>query len=93
MYGWVDKANIEGVPSSSTGSKENGGTKQVNKSNRTAVYHKVKKGNTVWGLVNKNYKSLGKSCKWVIDNNPHAFSRKGDPTTLQIGKKLLMGYR
>lgn len=93
VYGWVDKANIEGVTSTSTASKENGGTKQVNNGKGKAVYHTVKKGNTVWALVNKNYKSLGKSCQWVIDNNPHAFSRKGDPTTLQIGKKLLMGYK
>lgn len=93
VYGWVDKANIEGVSSSSTASKENGGTKQVSKGKKTAVYHTVKKGNTVWALVNKNYKSLGKTCQWVIDNNPKAFSRKGDPTTLKIGAKLLMGYK
>lgn len=93
VYGWVDKANIEGVASASTGSKQNGGTKQVSSGKNTAVYHTVKKGDTVWALVNKNYKSLGKSCQWVIDNNPNAFSRKGDPTTLQIGKKLLMGYK
>ena len=93
VYGWVDKANIEGVASSSTANKENGGTKQVSKGKGTAVYHKVKRGNTVWALVNKNYKSLGKSCKWVIDNNPKAFSRKGDPTTLKVGVKLLMGYK
>lgn len=94
VYGWVDKANIEGVPSTSTASKENGGTKQVsNRSSGTAVYHTVKKGDTIWKLVTTNYKSLGKSTQWVIDNNPNAFSRKGDPTTLKVGAKLLMGYK
>lgn len=93
VYGWVDKSNIEGIASTSTNAKTNGGTQQVNSKSGTAVYHTVKKGDTIWKLVNKNYKSLGKTCKWVIDNNPHAFSRKGDATTLQVGKKLLMGYK
>lgn len=94
VYGWVDKANIEGVSSSSTtNSTSNGGTQQVNEGKSKEVYHKVKKGDTVYTLVNKNYKSLGKSVKWVIDNNPKAFSRKGDPKTLQKGAKLLMGYK
>ena len=93
VYGWVDKANIEGIASTSTASKVTGGYKQVSAGKSTAVYHKVKKGDTVYKLVTKNYKSLGKTCKWVIDKNPHAFSRKGDATTLQIGKKLLMGYK
>lgn len=94
VYGWVDKANIEGVATSSTASKKNSGTQQVNKSKKTtAVYHKVKKGDTVYSLVTKKYKSLGKTTSWVISNNPKAFSRKGDPTTLKIGAKLLMGYK
>ena len=93
VHGWVDKANIEGLPTTSTASKENGGTKQVSNGKGKAVYHTVKKGDTVWGLVNRNYKSLGKSCQWVINNNPHAFSRKGDATTLKIGAKLLVGYK
>lgn len=93
VYGWVDKANIEGVASISTAGKENAGTKQVSKGKSTKVYHTVKKGDTVWSLVNKKYKSLGKSCQWVIDNNPSAFSRKGDATTLKIKAKLLMGYK
>ena len=32
VYGWVDKANIEGVPSSGTSAKTNAGTQQVQKS-------------------------------------------------------------
>jgi LysM repeat protein len=93
VYGWVDKSNIEGTGNSGTAAKTNGGTQQVQKGKNTAVYHKVKKGDTVWALVNNKYKSLGKSCNWVISNNPKCFSRKGDATTLQIGKKLLMGYK
>lgn len=93
VYGWVDKSNIEGVQSISTGTKKSSGTKQVNSGKGKAVYHVVKKGNTVYNLVNKNYKSLGKSVSWVISNNPKAFSRKNDPKTLKIGVKLLMGYK
>lgn len=91
VYGWVDKDNIEGTESTGTSGTTNAGTQQVTTGSRTAVYHRVKKGDTVWALVNK-YKA-GKSVSWVISNNPSAFSRKGDATTLQIGKKLLMGYK
>lgn len=93
VYGWVDKANIEGVETTSTSGTTNAGTQQIKNGSGTAVYHTVKKGDTVWTLVNTKYKYLGKSVSWVINNNPKAFSRKGDATTLQIGKKLLMGYR
>lgn len=93
VYGWVDKKNIEGVQSTSTSGTTNAGTQQISKGSGTAVYHTVKKGDTVWALVNKKYANLNKSVSWVINNNPGAFSRKGDATTLQIGKKLLMGYR
>ena len=58
-----------------------------------AVYYTVKAGDTVYEIVTKNYKSLGKSVQWVIDNNPDAFSVKGEPKTLKIGAKLLVGYR
>ena len=91
VYGWVDKGNIEGVPSSSTSNKTNSGTQQISSGKGTKVIHSVRRGDTVYALVNK-YKT-GKSCQWVIDNNPSAFSRKNDPTTLQIGKTLLMGYK
>lgn len=93
VYGWVDKANIEGVEATCTSGTTNAGTQQVKTGSKTAVYHKVKRGDTVWALVNKKYKHLGKSVSWVISNNPKAFSRKGDATTLQIGKKLKMGYK
>lgn len=94
VYGWVDKSNIEGLPvKSTTKSKSNGGTQQTKNGSSKAVYHKTKKGDTVYNLVNKNYKSLGKSVSWVVKNNPKAFSKKGDPKTLKVGVKLLMGYK
>ncbi len=93
VYGWVDKANVQTKSSTTTKSAASKSTKQVTSGDKNAVYHTVKKGNTVYTLVNTNYKTLGKSVQWVIDNNPKCFSRKGDPTTLIIGSKLLMGYK
>lgn len=93
VYGWVDKKNIEGTQQTSTSGKTNAGTQQIKSGSGSAVYHTVKKGECVWTLVNKKYKHLGKSVSWVISNNPKAFSRKGDATTLQIGARLLMGYK
>lgn len=93
VYGWVDKKNIQAAATSSTSGKTNAGTQQVKTGSKKAVYHTVKKGDTVWALVNKSYKNLGKTCKWVIDNNPKAFSKKGDASTLKVGAKLLMGHK
>lgn len=93
VYGWVDIENIEGATATSKSGKSNAGTQQVSNGTGTDVWHKVKKGDTVYKLVNNKYKSLGKSVQWVIDKNPNAFSKKGDATTLQIGAKLLMGYK
>lgn len=94
VYGWVDKSKLEGLPvKSTTKSKSNGGTQQTKGGKSKAVYHKTKKGDTVYKLVNKNYKSLGKSESWVVKNNPNAFSKKGDPKSLKVGVKLLMGYK
>lgn len=92
VYGWVDKKNIEGAATTSTSGKTNAGTKQV-KTTKKAVYHKVKKGDTVYSLVNKTYKSLNTTCTWVMDNNPKAFTRKLGVATLRVGATLLMGYR
>lgn len=91
VYGWVDLSNIEGCAQTGTAGTTNAGTQQVRSGSTAAVYHTVKKGDTVYALVNK-YKT-GKTVSWVINNNPGAFSRKGDARTLQIGKKLLMGYK
>ena len=76
---------------------KNSGTqqKQTN-SNEKNVYHTVKKGDTLWALVaadNAPYKSLGKNIKWLIENNPNAFSVKGDAKSLKVGAVLNVGER
>lgn len=78
---------------SKTKAEEKAGTQQVSQGDSNAVYHTVQKGDTVWKLVNTNYKELGSTVQWVIDNSPTAFSKKGDATTLKVGAKLLMGYK
>lgn len=78
----------------------NAGAKQVQKSSKTDIYHIVKKGDTCWGYVTRKYKTLDRGggsimtqCNWILNKNPHAFSRKGDFRTMQIGRKVLVGYR
>lgn len=93
VHGWVDRADIEGIPATGTSGTTNAGMQQVVSGSEKAVYHMTKRGDTVYALVNTSYKYLGSTTKWVIDNNPSAFSRKGDARSLQIGKKLLMGYK
>lgn len=88
VYGWVDE---DRVTSSKTivAPLKNGGTQQVIAiSDGNAIYHTVKKGETVWGIVNKTYKSYGFSVNKVIKDNPKAFSTPNKATTLQIGAKL-----
>lgn len=85
---------------------KDGGTQQVEKGENKKVYYTVKKGDTIWGLLTGTYKNLiylddgkpvnyniNEKCDWVMHFNPHAFSRKGDFRTLQIGKKILLGFR
>lgn len=82
--------------STKTASIQKGGTQQIENNNGNAVYHTVKKGDTVYALIaspTAPYRSYGKTCQWVMDNNTNAFSRKGDFTTLKIGAKLLVGYK
>ena len=76
------------------------GTQKVKTGTNKKVYHKVKRGDTIWTLVTTKYKSLYPKysnvmdkCNWVMKQNPKAFSRKGDFRTLQVGKKLYIGYR
>lgn len=77
-----------------TAEKTTAGTQQVEQGDNKAVYHTVKKGDTIWGLVNKTYKSVvSTTVQAVINANPGAFSRPGDATTLQIGRQLYMGER
>lgn len=79
---------------------KDGGTQKVDEGDNEAVYHTVKKGDCCWNLVTYNYKDLDRGggstmqqCNWIMEKNPSAFSKKGDFRTLQIGKKLLVGYR
>lgn len=92
---YVEKTATATATSSAatTRATTNAGTQQVKSGSGTAVYHTVKSGDTVWALVNKSYKHLGKTVQWVMDNNPAAFTRKGDASTLKVGARLLMGYK
>ena len=93
VYGWVDAANIEGAKATTTSGVTNAGTKQVTTGNGTAIYHTVKSGDTVYSLVTNSYKDINTSIQSVVENNPDAFSTKGDATTLKVGAKILIGYR
>ena len=88
-------------------SKNKGGTQQVSKNQENKVYHTVKKGDNCWNLVTKQYKTTVfyddgepipnltpmQKCEHIMALNPNAFSRKGDFRTLQIGKKIFVGFR
>lgn len=93
VYGWVDKSNIEGVTSDSTAAKTNGGTQQTKTGSGTSIYHTVKKGDTIYHLVNVTYKEYGVTCKEVINNNPYAFVDQGDASTLMVGARLFIATR
>ena len=90
VYGWCDKADIEGVASDSTAAKTNGGTKQPTKGTGKAVYHTVKKGDTLYKLAHVTYKKYNLSTSTLMKNNPNAFSIKGNANTLKVGAKLLI---
>lgn len=75
-------------------------SQQVKQGENEWVYHKVVKGNTIWGLVTGPYKDLKPSyskvmdkCNYIMSINQDAFSRKGDFRTLKIGYKLKIGKR
>lgn len=99
VYGWVDKKNVQ-LPKTEVAPETNGGTQQITKpssstlkqglslSSGNAIYHTVKSGETVWGLVNKTYKLYGFSVTKVVKDNPTAFSKPNDVTTLKVGAKL-----
>lgn len=93
VYGWVDKSNIQTKSGTTLKSLTAKMAKQILNGDKKAVYHIVKKGDTVYNLVNVNYKTLGKAIEWVMEKNSDCFSKKGDPTTLIAGKKLLVGYK
>lgn len=87
-------------PTPSVAEGENNGTQQVEKGENKEVYHITKPGDIIWNLVTGDYKELDPTyekivdkCNWVMSQNQSAFSIPGDFTTLQIGKKILIGYR
>lgn len=79
----------------------NGGTQQITQGENNNVYHTVKAGDCVWSLVitgayksyDPKYSKPMDKCNWVMEQNPDAFSRPGDFRTLQVGKRILVGYR
>lgn len=89
VYGWVDASKVTAV-SSTTAGTTNGGTQQVqsSSSNNSVKYHTVKKGDTIFKICNSTYKGQGYTTARVIKDNPTAFSRPNDPTTLIIGARL-----
>lgn len=87
VYGWVDANKVKAV-SSTTSTASNGGKQQVQEIVKSAIYYTVKKGDTIYNIVNKIFKSKGFSVSATIKNNPSAFSRKNDPKTLKIGARL-----
>ena len=89
VYGWVD-ANTVSAIGTTVALTTSGGTQQVSSSNKKTVYHTVKKGDTIWKLVTVTYKSLNTTVSKVINDNPKAFSVKGDARTLQIGARLCL---
>lgn len=95
VCGWVDFKNMESVATTTTTGTTSAGLKQTKggSTSKQAVYHTVKSGDTLWTLVNKKYKNISTSVDWILKNNPKAFSKAGDATTLKIGAKLLIGYK
>lgn len=89
VYGWVDANNVQ-FPNINLNNSSNSGTQQVNGTNRAVTVHTVKKGDTIYMLCTSKYKNLNLKATQVISDNPHAFSRKGDATTLIIGAKLYL---
>ena len=89
VYGWVDADKVS-VFSPKILSATNGGLQQIQKYPRDKIYHTVKKGETIWGLVNNTYKSQGFSVNTVIKDNAKAFSTPNKATTLQIGARLVL---
>lgn len=74
---------------------------QTSQGDNSKVYHTVKKGDCIWSLcITGPYKNLKptyskpmEKCNWVMSQNQSAFSRRGDFRTLQIGRKIYVGYR
>ena len=93
VYGWVDASNVTAVVSSIYSDPANGGLQLVSIGAGEEIYHTVKKGDTIYNLVNKSYKYLNTTVSTVIKNNPNCFSKPGDAKTLIIGSRLYMGAK
>lgn len=89
VYGWVDENKVKAI-SSTTSTSSNGGTRQVQGVLKDVTYHTVKKGDTIYKLVNSTYKSKNLSVTEVIKNNPKCFAIKGKATTLMVGARLAL---
>ena len=91
----IAKQSYQEQKTTDTKSVTEAGMQQIAQGTGTenAVYHTVKAGDTIYNLVTNNYKNLGMTVQEVIDKNPEAFGVKGEPKTLIIGSKLLVGYR
>ena len=69
---------------------------QVEKKNESnELWHIVKSGDCVWNLLYRDYKGQVKdaNCDWVMEHNLSAFSTPYDFRTLQIGERILLGYK
>lgn len=89
VYGWVDADKVSAISTTTIPSATNGGTQQIKEAKqRNVIYHTVKKGETIWGLVNRTYKGKGFTVNKVIQDNPNAFSKPNKATTLKIGARL-----
>lgn len=91
VYGWVDEANVKAAGMYAR-AYTNGGTQQTQSSGTKTIYHKVKKGDTIWSLVNTVYRSKNLSMDEIIAANPKSFAAKGRASTLIVGSKLMITY-
>lgn len=74
---------------------------QASQGDNSKVYHTVVKGDCIWSLcITGPYKNLKPSyskpmdkCNYIMSINQDAFSRRGDFRTLQISKRICVGYR
>lgn len=103
VYGWVDKADIESVVSTSTSGTTNAGTQQTTTTTSTntstpdkgtEVWHHVRSGENLAGIC-RQYQHLTPYPRitTVMNNNPGAFAKPGVASTLKTGAYLLMGYK
>lgn len=91
VYGWVDAKNVtkdEKVSTSATTNAGYQGSQAVKSIQPVCVWHTVKRGDTIFSLVNGPYKTSGVTVAQVIKDNPNCFSKPGDARTLMVGARL-----